>query len=248
NLQTGRTVGTEAIGTTFFPNMALPLQTSGASTTLANTNAIVFDESVQLRDEAQVWGTEISFLTDPHVPGEGFKWQWLGGFRYLNLDERFGLTGVFNNGSTVADRITTITSDTINNVYGPEVGGRASIVHRWFSFGVTPRVMFGLNDRTAEVASDALGTGVVTRFRDRHVDFTPITQLSFTGEINLSQRFSVFGGYDFLWIPLITRAHENIAANSTPALGGGFDPDIRLANRREAFAAQGFSFGAVFRY
>ena len=73
-------------------------------------------------------------------------------------------------------------------------------------------------------------------------------QLSFTGEIHVTPNFSVFGGYDFMWIYRMTRPYDNIVYDSTPAIGGSFTPDIRQTIDLESFSTRGLSIGAVLRY
>lgn len=243
NFRTGTDPGT---GNEFSPNIALPFLTSGNVATTANMNALIFDDSASATMASQVWGTELSFLTDTYMPGEGFHWQWLGGFRYLNLDEQYGFRGVFDDGGTIADRVTTVNADTTNNVYGPQIGARAAIVHRWFTLAATPRISFGLNDYNASVSADPLGAGATSSSRDE-IDFCTITQLTFSGEVHLSTRFSLYGGYDFMWLPTVARPHESILYDSA-AGGAGFIPSITVADEVSSFLAQGFSIGATFRY
>ena len=236
-----------SLGTTFNPNYAIPLLTDGAVTDVAAMNALIFNDSLQAEQRTQVWGSEISLLTDKDFVGNGPSWQWLGGFRYVSLDEEFSVNGTFNGRGLVADRTTTIRSHATNHIYGPEIGGRAAINTRWFTLSATPRVMFGLNDHTTSVNANPLGTGA-TRFGSNTVDFGTITQLNLSGEVHLNRHFSVYGGYDFMWLPRVTRPQNNIVYNSTTAAGGGFTPDIRENVNFSNFVAQGISIGAVFRY
>lgn len=248
DLQAFRPVDEEALGTVFRPNYALPLLTDGAINDVETANAIIFDESFRAELETQIWGAEMMVLSDPYLPDAAFRWQWLGGFRYLNMDEAFNIRGVYNNGGTAADEVTRISSSTVNNVYGPEVGGRATWEHSCFRFSVTPRVTFGLNDYTAQTWSQDPLTGATTRFTDEDEEFCTITQLSLAGEVQVNPYCSVFAGYDFLWMPHITRPAQNIVYNSTPDAGGGFVRDIRQNVDEQEFYADGFSFGLQFQY
>ena len=235
------------LGTSTNPNYAIPLLTNGAVTDVAGLNSLIFDKTFQAKFSSQLWGSELTFLTDRYVPGEGFGFQWLGGVRYTNLDENYDIHGTYKGGATAADRTTDINSAVVNNFYGPEAGVRMSLNNRWFTLSATPRVMMGLNDYTATVSSDALGTGR-TSFDSRKIDFGTITQLNLVGEVHLNTKFSVYAGYDFMWIPRISRPHENIYYNSIPGGAAGFTPDIRQDVNFSNFAANGFSLGAVFRY
>jgi hypothetical protein len=245
---TGGTTFDPTLGTSTNPNYAIPLLTDGGVTDVAGLNSLVFDKTFHADFSSQLWGSELTFLTERYIPGEGFGFQWLGGIRYTNLDENFDIHGTFDGGA-VADRTTDINSSVVNNLYGPEAGARFSFNTRWFTLSATPRVMLGLNDYTATVSSNALGTGR-TSFDSDKIEFGTITQLNLAGEVHLNTKFSVFAGYDFMWIPRISRPHENIVYNSVAAGAGGtgFTPDIRQNVNFSNFAANGFSFGAVFRY
>lgn len=248
NLRNFRSVQNPGFGNSISPNVLLPLETNGVSTDTGSLNAIVFDNSVSASMSSQIWGTELALLTDAVVPGEGFKWQWLGGFRYVNLDEQYALRGIYDAGGTTAQRLTTIDSTTVNNVYGPQVGGRAAIVHRWFTVSATPRVTFGLNDYTARVTANPLGDGVLTGGETEDIDFCTITQVTLMGELHFNSRFSAYGGYDFMWLPRVSRPDTNINYDSTQGVGGGFVPNIGLDNELKNIVVEGLNFGLMFRY
>ncbi len=247
NLQRGRDVTDLATGTTAFPNVVTPLLTNGGVVSADTANYLIYDDSFTSTVTNQMWGAEATFLSKPYLPNSGTTWQWLGGFRYLNIDEQFTARGVSNGGVPGSEVITTFGGDTVNNMYGPEVGARMGVQHRWFSLSATPRIAFTLNDYTAKTNSSPLGVAG-TSFSDNEVDFTPIVQVSFTGEIHISPIFSVFGGYDFMWIYRMTRPADNIVYDSTPGDAGGFDPNLRQQVDLSSFYTRGLSVGCVFRY
>lgn len=235
-----------AIGISTNPNYAIPLLTNGTVTDVAGMNSLIFDQSLQATLSSQMWGSELAFLTDRYVPGEGFGFQWLGGLRYTNLDESYTIHGTYDGGA-VADRTTNIRSAVNSNYYGPEAGARFSVNTRWFTLSATPRIMMGLNDHTATVSANAIGTGL-TSFESNKVNFGTVTQLNLAAEVHLNTKFSVFGGYDFMWLTQVSRPDQNIYYNSISGGAAGFTPDIRQNVNYSNFAANGFSLGAVFRY
>ncbi|MEP3479026.1 MAG: BBP7 family outer membrane beta-barrel protein [Fuerstiella sp.] len=243
DLSAFRVAGTESLGTVDRPNVVIPLLTDGGIADASTANFLVFDSSFSSEIESRLWGAEATLLTKPYIPGNGFQWQWLGGFRYLSYDESFRSTGAFNNGGLQADVVTQISADSTNNLYGPEVGGRAQINNKWFTLSATPRIAFALNNYTGSTFFNGTETG-----QENDVDFTPIVQVSFKGEVHVSPNLSLYGGYDFMWIYRLTRPFDNIVYDSTPGLGGAFTPDIRQAIDLESFASQGLTFGAVLRY
>lgn len=235
------------LGTFFAPNYALPLLTDGAVQDATGFNSLIFNDSFSAELESQLWGTEVIILSDRNVPGNGLSMQWLGGVRYINLDERFSINGTFDGRGLLPDRTTAIGSTAVNNLYGPELGLRLAYTSEHLTLSVTPRIMFGLNDHTTKVGSSITGFNPsVSGTEDE--DFATATQLNFNGELHLTPQFSVFGGYDFMWLTGVTRPYENIIYDSTSDGAGGFIPLIREDTNIKDFVAQGFSVGAVFRY
>ena len=247
NIAAGRTAGAETVGTTASPNVVIPLLTNGVPADASAANYLIFDSSFQSTLRSQIWGAEATLLSEPYVDGPGIHMQWLGGFRFVQLEEQFDNVGVSNGGGLLVDTVTTWGGSTLNSMYGPEVGFRLSATHRWFTFSATPRVAFTLNDYNATNRAAPLGaTQVVSTVGD--VEFTPIVQVSFTGEIHLSEQFSIFGGYDFMWIYRVTHPYDNVAYDSTTGIVGGFTPNINQIVDLESFALRGLSIGCVFRY
>ncbi len=241
-----------SLGTTINPNYAIPLKTNGVVTNLTGLNALIFDKSLHVSMGSRLWGTEMTFLTERYNPREGLGFQWLGGLRYTSLDEVFAIAGVSDGGTTVPDYNANISSTVINNLYGPEAGIRATYNNRWFTLSATPRVMLGLNDFTASTTSTFSGplTAGNSSIEHRKVDFGSVTQLNMLAEIHLNTKFSIYGGYDFMWIPHVSRPNRNIDYDSVPDPAGvtGFTPDINQDINYTNFSAKGFSVGATFRY
>ena len=237
-------VGEDAVfGTTNFPNLAVPLLTDGTPGTTGDLNALIFTESFSSRISTQMWGSEISFLSDRSAPGgSGASWQWLGGFRYVNLDEQFGFTG-----TSVGSAATSVTASTINNYFGPQVGGRAALTSKYLTLSATPRVMLGLNDNTSRVGSSIAGVDG-TQYITRSVDFGTVTQLNLSLELHLSPQFSMYGGYDYMWLTGVSRPYNNIVYDSTLDGIGARVADIRQSVDVQNLIINGFSVGATFRY
>lgn len=230
-------------GTSLFPNTAVPLLTDGNVSPVADVNALIFSESFSQNLETQMWGSEIVFLTDSNAPGgAGASFQWLGGFRYVNVDESYGFVG-----KAVNIAASSVNSSTINNFYGPELGARLALSSKYMTFSATPRVMFGLNDNSSSVSSVIQGVNGTTH-DSRNVDFGTITQINLAAEVHLSPAFSVFGGYDFMVLTGITKPFDNIYYNSVTDSLGDRTADIGQRVELQNLVVNGFSVGAVFRY
>lgn len=237
-----------SLGTEFRPNYVVPLLTDGAVADAAGFNSLVFNDSFHAYNQTQLWGSELTFLSRKKLAGGvGFGLQYLGGVRYVNLEQSFRFRGSFDGRGVFADYISNVNSTTQNNLYGPELGLRWSLNSKYLTLSATPRVMMGLNDYGARLISDPIGLGATTT-RESHIEFGTVTQLALNAEVHMNENFSVFGGYDFMWLTGITRASENIVYDSTTAVGGGFTPNIRQAVHLNDFMANGFTFGAVFKY
>jgi hypothetical protein len=235
------------LGVVFAPNYALPLLTDGVVQDATGFNSLIFNDSFSAELGSQIWGTELIILSEPNVPGYGPSLQWLGGVRYINLDETFSINGSFDGRGLLPDRTTAIGSSTINNLYGPEVGLRMAYTCEHLTLSVTPRIMFGLNSYQSDVGSSITGFNP-SQSGHEDEEFATTTQLNFNAELHLTPKFSVFGGYDFMWLTGVTRPFENIIYDSTSDGAGGFIPLISEETNITDFAAQGFSVGAVFRY
>jgi hypothetical protein len=230
-------------GTSVFPNTAVPLLTDGNIAPVADVNALIFSESFSQNLETQMWGSEIVFLTDSNAPGgAGASYQWLGGFRYVNVDESYGFVG-----KAVNIAASSVNSSTINNFYGPELGARLALSSKYFTFSATPRVMFGLNDNSASVNSVIEGVNG-TAHDYQNVDFGTITQVNLAAEVHLSPAFSVFGGYDFMVLTGVSKPFDNIYYNSVTDALGDRTADIGQRVELQNLVVNGFSIGAVFRY
>lgn len=248
-ISAGRVAGAEGIGTLLRPNIVTPLRTSGAVTSSGALNAIIYDDSYAAAIETQLWGSEVMFLQDYYLPNEPFNWQWLGGFRYVSMEENFVQVGSFTDGGTLAvSEVVTSGGNTHNNMYGPEFGGRASLRSKFVTFTATPRIAFALNDHTSTVNGSVVGaTPSTIRVQEESIDFTPIVELNLKLQFHLTPHFTVFGGYDLFYAGQVSRPADNIVYDSTPN-GAGFDPTLGQNVILEDFLGKGLSIGGILTY
>lgn len=251
NLQAGRATGFEAIGTTQRPNVITPLTTSGMANTSTTMNSFVYDESFHSQIDTQLWGTEFLLLQDYYLPQHAFNWQWLGGFRYVSFDEEMTHTGVYSNGGALATPVTTVIGgEALNNVYGPEIGGRASVRTKYLTLTATPRFAFSLNDHRSSVTSGPLTAAneAPVRITQESIDFAPMMEINFQAQFHVTPNFSLVAGYDFFWIFKASRPNNNIVYDSVPGAGGLFDPNIGQKISLDDFYIQGFTIGGLCTY
>ena len=208
-------------------------------------NAFVFDNSYQASLNTQMWGAEILLLREKYLPGGIFNWQWATGFRYVNLDEEYAMLG-----TSVNSRVTQIGGDAVNNIYGPQIGGRASIQTKYVTISATPKISASINDHTSSVVTGplTLANESVVRVYEESIDFSPIFEINLKVQFHLGKSFTFFGGYDFLHMFNTSRPNHNIVYDSLPGTGGTFDPNIGQKVSPKDFYAKGFNLGAQFTY
>lgn len=251
NLSAGRPVGSEALGTTTLPNIVTPLTTDGVATTSTTMNSFVYDDSFHAQIDTQLWGTEILLLQDYYLPQHPFNLQWLGGFRYVSFDEEMTHTGTYTNGGALAVPVSTVIGgEALNNVYGPEIGARASLRTKYLTLTATPRIAFSLNDHRSSVTSGPLTAAneAPVRITEENIDFSPMVEINFQAQIHVSPNVSLIAGYDFFWIFKASRPNNNVSYDSTAGMGGVFAPNIGQDISLDDFYLQGLTLGALCTY
>lgn len=244
------------LGTIAVPNIVIPFLTNGVVSDSAGALSRVYDDSFSADISSQMWGAEFNVFSDYAVPGEGFKFEPLYGFRYIGYQESFDMVGTNTDGAgsaAVTVETDRINSRVTNNLYGPQLGFRTALVHRWFVLEAIPRVTFALNNYSSHLDSsleDLDTDGVIgtnsSSSEERDVDYSTIFQVSLNARAHLTPRFSLFGGYDFLWIHRLSRPHNNIRYDSTTDDLGIAITSPSLALDGESMFTHGLSVGGEF--
>jgi len=176
-----------------------------------NTNPATFDPAVQAiaaRYESQLHNFELN-LRRPW----GKSFTLLGGFRYLEVDERLH--------ADLTTSAPTFTYDTLtrNRLYGAQIGAAANL---WG--GGTLAV-----DATAKtgIFANAGGHSTIhdtTAATDTAIDTTDhaafVGELGVAGRYRLTDCLSARVGYQFLWIESVSLASEQIPATDFGSAGG----------------------------
>jgi hypothetical protein len=241
------------LGTLRDPNIVIPFLTNGVVSDSTSLVSRVYDDSFSTNLNTQMWGSEFNVFSEYLVPGEGFKFEPLYGFRYINVQESFGMIGRFAGGGALPVQTDRISNRMTSNIYGPQVGFRTALVHRAFVLEAIPRVTFALNNNSAHLKSNLqdLRAGGVSESTfsgtdESEVDYTTVFQVSFNARVHLSPRFSLFGGYDAMWIHRLTRPYNNIVYNSSTDDFGTPVFDLGLKSDNESLFTHGFSVGGEF--
>jgi hypothetical protein len=213
----------------------------------------------------EVWGAEGNFIAAYWDAGSPLQIQPLIGFRYVNFQESLRQGGAYTftaidpntNQLTFTNVNRQINSATNNNLYGPQIGLRAELVNKWFSLGVQPKVMLGLNSYSAD-----LQTLNVLRPNDRNQSLTlndetfgVVGDLHVYSRVRLTEHLNVFVGYNFLWLGLLTRPADNIVYNARsinpavdPVSENDLESDFQLNPSFSGSILQGLSVGGELRF
>jgi hypothetical protein len=241
---------------------------AGGPPTTVVGDVLVYDQGFKSSFSSQIWGSQANWVFDGDNLDEGLQIRPLIGFRYINLRERLDQGGNYtfidNSGPSgpvlvIADR--RITSDVDNNVFGPQIGLRSELVHRWFTVGVEPKVMLGLNSYRTNVTAERIlsPTEATSSTGTRKTDFGAAFELGVYGKIHVHPNFSLFVGYNLLWAGHVTRPYDNIAYdvrettvidNNTvpPTVTTTRSSNIHEETRFSDIVTQGLTVGGEYRF
>lgn len=220
---------------------AVTLTVNGAP---SDTQMILFDNGYDAELRSGMWGAQGNWVGNPVTPQNTLCLSPVVGIRYVKFDEELRISG---------SDITTatnprITSKSNNNLVGPQLGFRASLDSKWLSFGIEPKVMFGINRHQDTVrATQIFDVANPNAFEtNEDTDFAPACNVPAYAKLHLSQNFSLFAGYELLWLSNVSRATEHIVYDS-PAIPTD-PPQIGLKKHREQVYAHGFMVGGELRF
>ena len=196
--------------------------------------------------QSQLWGAEGNYLIDYDVDGL-LHCRPLVGLRYINLRERLGQYGVFQELAPVAPFETLIESKTTNHLGGGQIGTRIEFVTQLIEFGAEAKFMVLSNTMLAEVETQNV------RFAGDPRVFTEDLTTQLAGGVdllgwatlNVHPNMSLRIGYNFMYLANITRPEDNIYYNET---GINNPAGIVVDMHRQDFNMYGVSLGADFRW
>jgi len=218
-----------------------------------------------------LWGTEANGVV-ALLNNDMLRVNLLGGFRYLDLDEKLDFRGanLFLDGSTAsaADHF-----GTRNQIYAGQLGARAEVSFDPFFVSLTAKVGLGSNHESVDIHGNTFitpppgvtpGPGFVPVFpggvfaeptnigRRTRDEFVVMPEVRLQAGINLCQNIRVFAGYEFLYVSSVVRPGDQIdrTINATQRVGFpliGTPRPAPLFNSTD-FWAQGLSAGMEFRF
>lgn len=235
--------------------------------------ALVYDLGYSSSYHNELWGAETKVVLNMGPDQYGLTMKPLVGFRYMSFDEEFQQVGVSSLGSNILRNgnilfvsstgtflpinqqgvirgpafTSTIESEVENTLYGLQVGTRTEINHKWFTLGAEPRISLGVNDYQAEVTTRNLRSpndGVV-RTRDEDFLFAPIFDVNMYGRLHVNPYFSLYAGYNFMYLFRVSRADDNIYYNDN---GSSARPGIVVNSETQDMHVQGLNIGGEIRF
>lgn len=165
------------------------------------TNFFAADR-MELRYGAEINNVEFNLRRQLANP----NWFALGGFRYLNYTEDFGLR-TFKAIGFVSD----YTIGTENNLFGGQLGGGWQRQYRRFGLEITGKAgIFGNNATQGTFVGDFSNTFAVRAGDASNTDVAFVGDLSFVGSYQLTRSLYLRGGYNLLWIDNVARAADQL--------------------------------------
>jgi hypothetical protein len=140
---------------------------------------------------------------------------WLVGFRYLNFQEDFTIE------STDADNsVSNYMVGTENNLYGAQLGGIWRRHRGTVGLEVFGKAGVFANDTKQQQFIGDFGNTFV--FRDTRADGNEtafVGEIGATGLVRISERWSLRGGYNLMWIDEVARAIDQLDFTDTLTSG-----------------------------
>lgn len=244
---------TDAVNADFFGAYIIPTLLDGLPRN--NAVALAFSDSLVANYQTQIMGTEFNFITASDRPGLGINFRPTMGAYYISLEEDVNIVGVDSH-SAATTRTAGITSNADNDIFGAQFGVLAEFKHEWFTISAQPKVMFGFNRQEARVVTSNLFVGAGTSAtdtdifatEDSHNRFSPGVKLELKATVHLSKNFSIFAGYDLLYLASVTRPGDNIYWNDFVVDANSNAASTRVNLDHTAIMLQGVSAGGMLKF
>ncbi|WP_166819667.1 BBP7 family outer membrane beta-barrel protein [Thalassoroseus pseudoceratinae] len=209
-----------------------------------NAQALIFDQAYRAKFTSESWGFEGKWFGDWSPNNTGLHFYPMIGARIFNLEEQFGQTGITSIGG---QRVVQIDSNTENTLFGPQLGFRFEADIWKFTFGAEPRMMVGFNSYEASVGNANVRFAGDPSVFDKEDDlkFSSLFEVGLYGKFDITQNMTLMGGYNFMYLPNVTRPIDNIRYNLNT---GSPTNDIRLDKKEEDMHLEGLSVGLEIRF
>lgn len=275
-LNDARTVGLEASGflleqrtnTTFFgtdatgaPPLGLPFVSPAGVPGVGLASGPGFGVgTITIAESTRLWGYEVNGLVNARR-SERWQLDLLGGYRYLDLDEKLTFDNPFVfAGSGVANPFNDI-FQTRNQFYGGQLGARVGFNRNRLHLNATGKVALGVNHEVVNIFGTSTvilpGGAVVAQTpggaftapsnigRSTQNQFAVLPQATFQVGYDLTRRLRATVGYDILYLNQVVRPGDQIDPRFGVA-GGVTFPQPKFD--QTDFWVQGVSFGLQLQF
>ncbi len=208
---------------------------------------LLYNQSYQAIMQSQLWGAEANYFYDYDAVGL-VQFRPLLGVRYLNLSERLTQQGTFVDpvlgGAPI---VSTIDAQTMNNLWGGQVGFRLEVVSKYLQVGITPKLLLLGDSMLVNVYSNHLRTNADPSVgsSDFRNSFSLGGDVSTYAQINVTPRFSLRAGYNFIVLSHVTRPQRDVVYNDN---GASAPPAISSQIDMKGIFFSGFSLGVEYRF
>jgi hypothetical protein len=235
------------------PSPITPGSASFVSTTTfidgqTSNNGQRFDQSFNARLTSEVWGAKMRVIFDKYQPGPGLTLNPLVGFRYLNVNEQMMQRGVFTNLGTQSPQVSLVGTEADNNLFGLDFGFQSEVMYKWMTLGFRPSASLGLNVSEATARSERF-VSATDAFRDSETDrvaFSPVVELETYLKFNLTDNFTIMGGYNLIYMTKVQRAADAIIYDISS--GPNAQSLVRAKKDYKSMYIQGLTVGTEWRF
>jgi hypothetical protein len=212
--------------------------------TPSDSTMILFDDGYRAELRANLFGSQGNWYFNPGGNGSIINFKPVVGVRYVRYYEDLSISGR----DILSGTTPRISSTSHNNLVGPQAGVRMSYDNQYFSLGLEPKLMLGINRHQDKVRAssilDPANPPVTDESED--TDFAPVFSLASYLRVNFSDSVSLYAGYELLALTNVTRPADSIFYDS-PLVAT--DPiQIGLRKSRQALFTHGLNVGGEIRF
>lgn len=244
-----------------------------------------FSGTVSVSSDFAAWGAEVSPVVMRLSQGESHYFYGMIGFKYFNLNEMLvvsdrvtnlaGGQSSFNGRALGLGALTGVTDsfDASNDLYGGQLGARFGFDRNRFFFDMTTKLGLMHNHqvlvasggtgvlappvfRRATTAPLGLLVGPFNARRESQAAFAIMPEVNLQIGYQLTNRMSIFLGYNFLYISSVVRPGDQVdrrvntaMAPSSPTFGAAvLTRQPAPVFVKDEFSANGVSIGLALRY
>ncbi len=204
----------------------------------SDTDMILYDTSYHARLESQMFGADAVFVAGPYQANVPIEVHPTMGLKFVQFHEDFFIRGQdFASGTNHL-----IQAKGHNNFVMATCGLRIESHHEFLTLGIEPRLLMGINRHDDSVYTEQIYSPLeAPRLTgEESTDFSAGFELQAYGKVHLGERFTLFAGYNLLFLSDVTRPLNMILYNDA---GLTNPPDISYQKDRQSMFTHGLTVG-----